>query len=102
MEAINGKTYPMWSQFVERKAEWIGGELQEFDSVMGEAPVTEIIDVTLNPSGEDSAIISFHGKDYSCGYDVQYCGISPHGKEPWLLIQSKWGDQFQVRKRTTH
>lgn len=102
MEAINGKTYPMWGQFVEKKAEWIGGELQEFDNVMGEAPVTEIIDVTLNASGEDSAIISFHGKDYSCGYDVKYCGIAGEGRPGWLTISSQWGDRFQIRKKTTH
>lgn len=102
METINGKTYPMWSQFVEKKSEWIGGQLQEIDSVMGQAPVTEIKDVTLEPNGDESAMITFHGENYVCGYDVQHCGIDPSGPEGWLTISSQWGDRFQVRKRVTH
>ena len=26
---INGKVYPLWSQFVEKKQEWVGGTLQD-------------------------------------------------------------------------
>ena len=38
MITIEGKEYPLWSQFVEKKEEWIGG--------FGEAQ-TEIIDIKL-------------------------------------------------------
>jgi hypothetical protein len=27
---INGKEYPMWSEFLEHKNEWIGGTLHDF------------------------------------------------------------------------
>ena len=30
MIEINGREYPLWSKFVERKAEWIGGVLEDF------------------------------------------------------------------------
>lgn len=26
---VNGKVYPMWNQFIERKKEWIGGILED-------------------------------------------------------------------------
>ena len=26
---VNGKEYPLWSQFIERKGEWIGGILSD-------------------------------------------------------------------------
>ena len=32
MITINGKQYPLWSQFVEQKDRWIGGVLEELDS----------------------------------------------------------------------
>ena len=37
---INGKTYPLWSQFVDKKDEWIGGILEDYDG--GSAGITEI------------------------------------------------------------
>ena len=27
---INGKTYPLWQQFVDKKSEWINGTLEDF------------------------------------------------------------------------
>ena len=97
MTEINGKTYPMWSQFAEGKEKWIGGVLQEIDSIMGAAPETAITDVTLGPNGDESAIITCHGKEYSCGYDVKYCGVGA-GEEGWLTIYSQWGDGFRVKR----
>lgn len=99
METINEKVYPMWSQFVEKKAEWIGGQLKEIDMIMGEGEVTEITDVTLEPNGEESAFLTFHGKKYGCGYDVRYCGIGGGQTPGWLTISSTGGDRFQIRRR---
>jgi len=99
MDAVNGKTYPMWGQFVDKKAEWIGGKLQEIDNIFGEADVTEITDVTLEPNGEESAILTFHGKDYGCGYDVKYSGIGGEHTAGWLTVSSTWGDRYRVKRR---
>jgi hypothetical protein len=69
---INGKTYPFWQQFIDRKDEWIGGQL--IDDAAPEEP-TLITDVTLGPNGNDSAIFHFEGKDFNCGFDVHHGGI---------------------------
>ena len=67
MITINGKQYPMWSQFIERKDEWIGGILQEMEDSWpqitdGPSKGTKITDITLEPNGEDSAYFSVEGE----------------------------------------
>ena len=71
---VNGKYYPLWSQFVQRKNEWIGGKLVNRD--MGESAETIITDIELVPNGEDSAAFRICGEDFSFGFDVKYGGIS--------------------------
>lgn len=66
---INGKHYPMWSQFVEKKSQWIGGKLIDHD--MGLDEETEITDIVLRENGETSAWFDIVGKDFSWGG----CGI---------------------------
>lgn len=70
---INGKHYPMWSQFVEKKAQWIGGKLIDHD--MGLDEETEITDIVLRENGETSAWFDIVGKDFSWGGDVEFIGI---------------------------
>lgn len=80
---VNGKYYPLWQQFVDRKSEWIGGRLIDSGDPMDRAlglhddgdPGTEIVDITLEPNGEDSAFFRVVGKDFTCGFDVQSGGI---------------------------
>ena len=82
---INGKIYPMWQQFVQKKDEWIKGTLTDlgdkFDKMFypaGEFPMETIItDITLTMGSPDSAILIFHGKDFDCGSDSQYLCIIP-------------------------
>ena len=50
---INGRTYPLWQQFIDKKAEWIGGTLNDLD--MGQSHSTTITDITLEPNGTDAA-----------------------------------------------
>ena len=33
MIEVNGKVYPLWGQFIERKDEWIGGILEDLDVI---------------------------------------------------------------------
>ncbi len=69
---VNGKEYPMWGQFVQKKDKFIGGILEDHD--MGMCMKTEIIDITLEPNGKDSAFFSVEGKDFGCGGDVGHLG----------------------------
>jgi len=87
---VNGKEYPLWSQFVERQNEWKGGILEDFgdnfDRGMGANPmVTEITGISLKPNGKDSAFFTVEGKDFRCGFDVKGGGITA-GEEGWITI----------------
>lgn len=72
-EMVNGKYYPMWSQFVTKKDNFIGRKLTDYDH--GESFSTEITGVTLEPNGKDSAYFLVVGKEFSCGFDVRHGGI---------------------------
>ncbi len=91
---INGKEYPMWSQFIERKKEWLGGILEDHD--MGMVITTEITDITLKPNGEDSAYFSVEGKNFTCGFDVGHGGIGP-GEEGWLTFYGYAGHKWRIK-----
>lgn len=80
MITVNGKQYPLWSQFVEGKKDWIGGTLfdhgDSMDRAMGmKLEPTKITDIILKPNGDDSAWFEVVGEDYSCGFDVHYGGV---------------------------
>lgn len=105
MLQINGKEYPLWSQFVERKAEWIGGSLEDFgdpmDRRMGyKGGITEITDIILRENGEDSAWFEVSGKDLSCGFDVGFGGIIGGIKEDpdWLTFSGYGGHTWRIKK----
>lgn len=70
MTSINGKTYPMWQGFIDKKDGFIGKSLSQ------EGSSTKITDVTLRPNGSDSAMFEVHGEDFSCGFDVSIGGIT--------------------------
>lgn len=103
---VNGKEYPMWSQFVERKDEWIGGLLKDIGDSMDHrmgfgGGETEITDITLEPNGEDSAYFSVTGKDFSCGFDVQYGGVSGAQEfgEDWLTFSGYGGHTWAIKQK---
>jgi hypothetical protein len=91
---VNGKEYPMWSQFVERKDEFIGKLLEDYD--MGMEASTTVTDITLEPNGEDSAYFSIHGKDFTCGFDVHYGGISGTSDKDYLVFNGYGGHTFKI------
>ena len=82
---VNGKEYPLWSQFVERKSEFIGGVLQDMDEGCTADTTTTITDITLTPNGSDSAFFSVEGESFNCGFDVKYGGITK-GDAGWLAF----------------
>lgn len=98
MIEINGKQYSFWSQFVERKNEWIGGILEDLDGCNIQ---TKITDIKLKPSGEDSAFFDVLGEDYDCGFDVQYGGVSceEQSEEGWVGFLTRWGSKWRIKKK---
>jgi len=91
---INGREYPMWSQFVEKQNEFKGRILEDHD--MGEVSSTKVTGIRLEPNGKDSAFFTIDGADFSCGFDVKYGGIT--GGEPgWLTFSGYGGHMFRVK-----
>jgi hypothetical protein len=96
MLIINGRQYPLWSQFVERKEEWIGGILRDDEAEIS----TQITDITLTANGPESAFFCIVGVDYDCGFDVRYGGISGvQGKPGWLVFSSYAGHLFRIKQK---
>ena len=92
---VNGKEYPLWSQFVERKNEFIGGILEDHD--MGMYAKTRITDITLKPNGESSAYFSVEGEEFGCGFDIKHGGIS--GGEPgWFTFSGYGGHTWRIKE----
>lgn len=105
MIEINGKTYPLWSQFVERKKEWVGGVLEDFGDAMDAAlglsdgPVTTIItDIKLEPNGDNSAFFSVVGEDFTCGFDVGVGGIGGQQEDGWLTFSGYAGHKWRIKQ----
>ena len=100
---VNGKEYLLWSQFVEKKEEFIGGTLEDggdsFDNMMFGEKVftTKITDIQLNPNGEDSAFFLVVGEDFECGFDVKYGGVVG-GEKGWLNFHGYGGHTFRIHK----
>lgn len=102
---VNGKHYPLWSQFVERKAEWIGGKLQDagdrMDAMLGLSDgwsETEITDINLETNGKTSAAFMVTGKDFSCGGDVGHLGVVG-GAEGWLTLSGYGGHTWRIKRK---
>jgi len=104
---INGKHYPLWQQFIDKKEEWIGGLLQDFGDSMDrqlfpEAEngiTTEITDIRLEPNGEDSAFIFIDGEDFDCGFDVEHGGIIA-GDEGWITFSGYGGHKWRIKQKS--
>lgn len=82
MITVNGRRYPLWSQFVE-DPRWRGGRLQDagdsMDRAMGlsnDWPETKIVEIKLSPNGNDSAWFCVEGEDFSWTADF----IIPKGR----------------------
>ena len=100
---INGKMYVMWSQFVKRKNEWIGGQLKDIgdsmDRRLGCGVVeTEITNIKLEPNGDDSAWFEVSGKEFNCGFDTQCCGIQELGKD-WIVFSGYGGHTWGIKQK---
>jgi hypothetical protein len=95
-EAVNGKVYPMWSQFVEKQSEWIGGALTEFEGA--DAFETTITGIELLPNGTGSAYFRVFGKKFNCGFDVEFGYIVPCGEPGEIHMAGSFGPRFSITK----
>lgn len=103
MITINGKQYPLWSQFVERKKEWIGSILEDSGDPMDRSfgfrgEQTTITDIVLKENGEDSAFFEVIGIDFSCGFDVKHGGIVGGNNEyEWISFSGYNGHKWRIK-----
>lgn len=109
MQTINGKTYPLWSQFVEKKNTFIGGTLQdngdEIDRGLHKLihkcdmpnSQTVIKDIVLRQNGNHSAIFEIVGEKFTCAFDVRYGGIIP-GRDGWVTFSGFSGHIFAIKQ----
>ena len=96
MFKINGREYPLWSQFVERKNEWIGGILQDFGDSEDLEATTKITDITLEPNGEDSAYFSVDGENFGCGFDTEVGGMIG-GEKGWITFNGYGNHKWRIK-----
>lgn len=97
MITINGREYPLWSQFVEGKDKFVGGILEDFgDSMIHEYAKTEITDITLVENGRDSAFFSVDGKDFDCGFSTD-CGGIIGGEQGWITFSGYGGHLWRIK-----
>ena len=102
---INGREYPLWSQFVKNKERWIGGILEDFgdrlDRQLGfKSCKTEIIDIRLRPNGEEFAFFEVAGKDFSCGFSTDSGGITS-GEEGYITFRGYAGHTWRIKSKST-
>ena len=113
MKPINGKMYPLWGQFIDRKEEWIGGELQDEGDEMDKTIAalakkeliitTKILDIRMIPNGKESAYFRVIGEDFTCGSDVKYLGITGDAtaiKKGWLTLSGYGNHIWRIKKAT--
>lgn len=77
--------FPLWDQFIEDKASWIGGLLTDHDSMMGDHS-TIIKDISIKEIGGEWAFC-VEGHDFGCSFNVKYGGIAPRGNKKYELSE---------------
>lgn len=92
---INGKQYPLWSQFVEQEERWIGGLLKSWED--GHEFESTITGISLEPNGKDSAFFRIVAEDFDCGFDVGNGGISSRSREKnGITFEGYGGHVFHI------
>ena len=104
MIEVNGRQYPLWSQFVEGKDKWLGGILEDFGDSMDKAlglptddMVTEITDIKLEPNGNKNAWFEVSGKVFNCGFSTDVGGVMG-GEEGWITFSGYGGHRWRIKK----
>lgn len=98
---VNGKEYPFWGQFVEQKARFIGGVLEDLDDdpmIVNDGSTTIITDILLEPNGKDSAYFRVTGREYECGFDVSVGRIGGRGEPGWVTLTGYGGHTWRFKE----
>ena len=95
----------IYEQIVERKQEWIGGELQEMtDSyprvIEGCSPKTKITNITLIDNGGNYPFFMIHGESYDCVFSIDVGGVTGKSgmEEGWLYFSGYGGHEFRIKQ----
>jgi len=94
MKEVNGKVYPLWSQFENPK--WVGGKIYSHD--MGTSVERTIKEIVLEPNGKESAMLCFYTEegDRWAG-DVSVIGIDgTKGPNGGLMISCQYAGYFEL------
>lgn len=92
---INGRTYPLWQQFVDRANEWIGGTLEDHD--MGQVASTKITGISLSPNGKENAYFKVSGEEFDCAFCTSVGGVTS-GEPGWLTFCGYGGHTWRIKK----
>lgn len=97
---VNGKYYPMWQSLVDKKSEYVGGKIFNYD--MGMKAESVIADMGIRPNGKDSAYVFVEDTDgEEWGWDVRIAGvIGNNTDEPGLAISGTYVGVFVLQKPT--
>lgn len=97
---INGKRYSLWPQFVEKKAQYIGGILEDVNDGPGCPAQTEITDIRFEANGDTSAFFQVDGKEFGCGADVSCLAVDPDlGGDGWIGFSGYGGHKWRIKAR---
>jgi hypothetical protein len=101
MITIDGTSYPMWSQFVEKKDKWIGGILEELSGQIGSEASTEITDIGLhkNPGSGDTVYFTVYGKKFDESFAVTLGGLSKGENDDWIYFSTTFGIDFRIKPK---
>ena len=99
MKPINGKVYPMWSQFCGPNTKWVGGLIYDHD--MGDCIKKPLKEIRLEPNGNESAMLVFDiGESDPWFSDVKAIGrIEGKGPNGGLLLGRTYGGHFEIVER---
>lgn len=102
---VNGKFYPFWGQFVEKKEQFIGSVLEDYGDSMDRALLgvsspmqTTVKDIVLVPNGTDSAMFNVVGEAFTCGFDVRYGGVVA-GENGWITFGGYGDHKFRIKTK---
>lgn len=99
---LDSNSYPLWRQFVEKQNMFIGGVLEDSGDTIDRAQginsmQTKILGIKLEANGNDSAIFSVIGENFSCGFDVSVGAISDVDNE-WITFSGVLGHTWRIKK----
>jgi hypothetical protein len=97
---VNGRYYPMWQGLIERKEQFV----QIINVDMGATARAKLLDIRLEPSGSDMAIVTFdvvfEGEKSQWGATVDHLGITANNTEfKGLCLSSPFVGEFVLQTK---